>query len=77
MPGCENDGQQVAKEEHMNGLLCRCSKCGREERAGASPLKNGWPKCCGYTMTLIDTKRFIESIDSQMGEVFSPVRNRA
>ena len=57
-----------------DGLLCRCSVCGREERAGASPLRNGWPMCCGYTMTLIDTERFIAGIDAAMGEVFAPVR---
>ena len=56
------------------GLLCRCSKCGREERAGSSPLVNGWPKCCGYTMTLIDTERFIAALDDSMAEVFAPVR---
>lgn len=56
------------------GLLCRCSVCGRDERAGESPLRNGWPKCCGYTMTLIETQRFIDGIDQAMGEVFEPIR---
>ena len=48
------------------GLLCRCSTCGREERAGESPLRDGWPKCCGYTMTLIDTQRFIASVSEHV-----------
>lgn len=56
------------------GLLCRCSVCGREERTGQNPLRDGWPKCHGYTMTLIDNERFIASIDSAMGEIFAPVR---
>jgi hypothetical protein len=56
------------------GLLCRCSVCGREERAGASPLRNGWPSCHGYTMTLVETQRFIDGIEQAMGEVFAPVR---
>jgi hypothetical protein len=53
------------------GLLCRCSVCGREERAGASPLRSGWPHCCGYTMTLIDTKRFIATVDQEVGGIFA------
>ncbi len=52
------------------GLLCRCSVCGREERAGDSPLRNGWPMCHGYTMTLIDTERFIASVDAEVGAIF-------
>lgn len=59
------------------GLLCRCSVCGREERAGASPLSNGWPMCCGYTMTLIDTARFIAALDDEMAVIFAPVRKAA
>jgi hypothetical protein len=55
------------------GLLCRCSVCEREERAGDSPLTRGWPKCCGYTMTLVDTERFIASLDDQMGRAFAGV----
>jgi hypothetical protein len=57
-----------------DGLLCRCAVCQREERAAPSPLTNGWPKCCGYTMTLIDTERFITSIDESMSEAFAPAR---
>jgi hypothetical protein len=55
----------------LRGLLCRCSVCGREERAGESPLRNGWPSCHGYTMTLIDTKRFIDGMDSEIGAIFA------
>jgi hypothetical protein len=57
-----------------HGLLCRCSACGREERTGTNPLRDGWPRCCGYTMTLIDTEQFIASIDSAMKEIFAPVQ---
>lgn len=28
-----------------------CTKCGRTEKVG-NGLKNGWPLCCGYTMTI-------------------------
>ncbi len=57
----------------MTGFLCRCTVCGCEERTGNNPLKNGWPKCCGYTMTLIDSEAFTAAIDRQMGEIFAPV----
>ncbi len=31
----------------------KCSTCGRESKVDSSEcLANGWPKCCGYTMTL-------------------------
>jgi hypothetical protein len=30
-----------------------CTKCGRTQRTDAAHnLRNGWPKCCGYTMTI-------------------------
>lgn len=30
-----------------------CKTCGREEDVSSSDcLKNGWPECCGYTMTI-------------------------
>jgi len=30
-----------------------CRECGHTERVdGAKALRHGWPKCCGYTMTI-------------------------
>lgn len=30
-----------------------CHTCGREDRVNvADCLKHGWPKCCGYTMSI-------------------------
>jgi len=31
-----------------------CRKCGRSQRVDAvsATMGGGWPKCCGYTMTL-------------------------
>lgn len=30
-----------------------CTVCGRSEKVNSNgALKNGWPKCCGYTMTI-------------------------
>lgn len=33
--------------------LVWCRECGREQSVNAvGAVSNGWPKCCGYTMTL-------------------------
>lgn len=30
-----------------------CTTCGRSQRVdSAERLRSGWPKCCGYTMTI-------------------------
>lgn len=30
-----------------------CRSCGRAQAVdGAEALRSGWPKCCGYTMTI-------------------------
>lgn len=29
-----------------------CHQCGRVENAGVECFRTGWPKCCGYTMSL-------------------------
>ena len=56
----------------MTGYLVRCSTCGREERTGENPLRDGWPKCHG-TMSLIDTDQFIADVDRLMGRIMEPV----
>jgi len=49
----------------------KCSVCGRESTTSfASSLRNGWEKCCGYTMTLVSTKADIEAT---AGECFSQI----
>lgn len=32
--------------------LVWCTTCGRTKKISGSNFKTGWPKCCGYTMTL-------------------------
>lgn len=30
-----------------------CTKCGRSEKVNTpGALRNGWPKCCSFTMTI-------------------------
>lgn len=52
----------------MSGYLCRCTICGREERSGDRPLSRGWPRCCGYTMRLIDTQAFIAAVNDEVAD---------
>jgi hypothetical protein len=36
------------------GTCCKCTECGRVKHVDpAECLRSGWPKCCGYTMTLL------------------------
>lgn len=57
--------QKLAElERHLfAGLVCEipqikrglvwCKTCGREQKVnGADCLRDGWPKCCGHTMTI-------------------------
>jgi len=33
--------------------MCWCRKCGKSKKVdSAECLQHGWPKCCGYTMTI-------------------------
>lgn len=36
--------------------VVQCKKCGKKQHLDfVDGLKNGWPKCCGYTMTIIES----------------------
>lgn len=43
--------------KHFGGHL-ECLRCGKIKPLGdiSDKLKNGWPKCCGYTMRWITNK---------------------
>jgi len=56
----------------------QCKKCGKKQHLNfANGLKNGWSKCCGYTMPIIRCTANIEeavkslpievSVDSKCG----------
>lgn len=46
----------------MPDSYLRCTVCGRESTTGfAYSLREGWPKCCGYTMRL-------ERTDADIGD---------
>lgn len=44
------------------GGLLLCTVCGREQPLGdvAGNLREGWPKCCGYTMRWVTARQLAE-----------------
>ncbi len=43
----------VAQVPQLRRGSCWCRTCGRHVKVNAgNSLANGWPKCCGYTMTI-------------------------
>ena len=47
----------------LGGIL-RCGECGTERSLGdvAAYLRDGWPKCCGYTMTWVTRRELGEEV---------------
>lgn len=41
----------LAGAARLKGRQVWCRSCGSTQNA-TNGLKNGWPKCCGYTMTI-------------------------
>ena len=47
-------GKMAAAHPALARGLVRCETCKYERRVDSAwCLKNGWPKCCGYTMRLV------------------------
>lgn len=45
--------QAVAKDHSLSAGLVWCRECGRRRSVdSAKCLRQGWPKCCGATMSL-------------------------
>ena len=46
-------GKLANSQASLRRGLVWCRTCCREERVdSANALRYGWPKCCGYTMTI-------------------------
>jgi hypothetical protein len=46
-------GKVVAEVPQLKRGIVWCATCGRSQRVNAvAALSGGWPKCCGYTMTI-------------------------
>jgi hypothetical protein len=46
-----------------------CRTCGNEQAVNAAhSLRNGWPKCCGYTMTIDHPSTWRSTTPPQGGE---------
>jgi hypothetical protein len=45
--------ETIAEIPQIARGLVWCTKCGRKQMVkGSSCLRYGWPRCCGYTMTI-------------------------
>lgn len=43
----------VAEVPQLKRGVVWCTTCGRSQRVNSgAALSSGWPKCCGYTMTI-------------------------
>jgi hypothetical protein len=51
----------IAADLSGSGGILRCTRCHGEQDVGgiARNLSNGWPSCCGYTMTWV-TQRLLD-----------------
>ena len=55
----------------MADSYLKCAVCGRESTTDfASSLRDGWEKCCGYTMRLERTEADIEA---KVGVLFGQI----
>lgn len=49
--------EKMARAANIKQARVRCEKCNRTQDVdGARSLALGWPRCCGYTMTLLPNK---------------------
>lgn len=46
-----NIATSIAKDAKLLGRQVWCRSCGQTTTV-ANGLRDGWPKCCGYTMTI-------------------------
>lgn len=57
----ESLSRAIAADLSGFGGILRCGTCGGEQPVGgiARSLSNGWPSCCGLTMTWV-TQRLLD-----------------
>jgi len=54
----------AAPDRLLRGIAW-CTKCGGKQKISVELcMKNGWPKCCGYTMT-IDSPEERQALDKE------------
>lgn len=55
--GLENMYEDMVKKAKLPNIVW-CRDCGRSQNINpAECLQKGWPKCCGYTMTIDDLSK--------------------
>ena len=61
----------------MSDSIVKCLTCGKEEQVNFGfCLFKGWPKCCGYTMRLMNTDADIDNAVSSGIKKYSTIRSR-
>lgn len=58
---------EIAEIPQVKRGMVWCHQCGRSQGAGAECFRTGWPKCCGYTMSL-DSPEERSALAAQQGE---------
>lgn len=56
--------------------VVECKKCGRRQHLNfVNGLKNGWSKCCGYTMPIIYIKNndVAKVVENSVKALFAPM----
>jgi hypothetical protein len=80
-----NDLYKKISERHksLSRGIVWCRECGRSQKVNSSEcLRSGWPKCCGYTMTIDHPDTMIDENDTDESEEYyyaklsSDLRNR-
>lgn len=61
----------------MSDTFLRCTVCGRETTTSfGGSLRDGWPRCCGYTMRLERTDADVEAeTTAVVEEQLQPIRD--
>lgn len=45
-------GDMMELHSNLSRRQVWCTRCGYTKMVGGNPFREGWPKCCGYTMTI-------------------------
>jgi hypothetical protein len=57
LAACQRLHDKIATDAAIKVARVKCDKCGRTQTVdGGRCLALGWPRCCGYTMSLLPRK---------------------
>jgi len=54
--------------------IVECGKCGRRQHLEfVNGLRNGWSKCCGYTMSIVHIENMDEVVENSVKAIVAPM----